>query len=380
MEDKKTQILKMAENLFGVKKIKAYNLAGRSDLAQKYANELLIAEHKHDNGPWVWSPYTANKWEVLEQKTEFDKHNIRYNPETVKLGLLGSDIRMCSDEPSKSGIRNIEEILTNHDCSTEERNKFFVKLRDRAKKDLYSHEMYQFVMHRKETGYSNLAEHTGVERKEVVTHYLKNLFEPKEFHSLMWNWNDWYKELSKFIQKENVNNEQIINLAEKTMRDFKPEGFGSSKSDKHSFCYYALKGLSQIPGIKIPKKMVVKTLRDYISTGGTLDEEIQGISPVYRDIKDDPEIYALREKAFKQEMHNPCRCSDQVKYGIREFGLNPRDGWLRKAFETNIKELKESDDKKEISAAINAGKKYNLLSKDEIANLEERLEIVKLLD
>ena len=380
------EALAVAKGLYGSKRIRAFNLAGRSDLALNYADELLIGKgFNYGRGPEAYSPYNAKDWEALRQKREFDEHGIPYTPEAVRAGLRGTYIEVYSENPSQKEVHTIEDVLAKHNVRPDERMRFFENLRERARKQTTPGDANRFVFERQETPYAVLASHTGVARDEVVRHYLEKLFGPEEFHSIMWNRNDWPQDLSKFVEKEKVSGEQILQLAERTMRDFQTYSFSSTYDhDKPSFCYGLLNGLSQVSGVYPSKELVLRTLKDYVRTGGELFEgyhpDREYPDPLYKPFKDDQGIVALRQQSLRNEVERgPVCLFERVEYGINNLGLNPSEGWLKKALVKHLGRWKKSSEEFDLSSAIYAGEEYGLLSSDKINLLKSRLKLVKSL-
>lgn len=380
-ENEKKEILGLAETLYGKERLKAYKLVDEPKLELDYANELLIAkDDNYGRGPCAFEPYKAKDWKVLRIKNIFDEERFFYDGNAVREGLMNTHIDVYDDRPSKEHIKTIDNILTCHDIDEEKRRSFFVKLRERAKEKVGCDETSIFVFGLKETAYSALASHTSVPRKQIVDHYLDHLFKEKDINHLLYIDNLSTKLLS-FMQKENIDEEEIVSRTIKAVRDYKP-GFFSGK-DKKLDSYYFINEMSKIPTLKFPKDFVIKILKDYVKAGGELWERHCKESPAilsFHDVLNDPEVRKLREKSLRQEIESKPVCLvERVNYGIREFNLNPKEGWLRKSLENTINEWSKRNEKFELSATIYIGRTYELLSREEIEKLERKLELVKQL-
>jgi hypothetical protein len=377
------EALEIAGGLHGKERIKAYNLAGRTDLALNYANELLIGQgFNYGRGPQTFSPYTKENWEVLRQKKEFDDEGIHYNPEAVKKGLLGTYIGIYLENPSQSDIDRIDGILAKNNANLEERTNFFVALREEAKKRASEEDHSRFVFGGKETPYAALASHTGIPRKEVALFHLRGVFTPDKIRSVMCNRDHWAEELGALIRREKIEGEEVLKLAEKVANEYKPCWFSSTYNlDKARYRYELFNGISEA-GISLPRKTTIKLLREYVKAGAELFEEYypdkKYLDPLYRTMKDDPEVKALRELSLRHEIERGPLCVfERIEYGIKTFGLNPKAGWLGKSLETHLKRWRKGSEEWKIGSALYAGEKYGLLPKEEVASLKRRLELIK---
>ena len=70
--EKRQEALALAQDMCDVEKIRAYQLAGRSDLARAYANTLLIGDGiSYGTGHYAGSPYARDDWRGLKLKRRF---------------------------------------------------------------------------------------------------------------------------------------------------------------------------------------------------------------------------------------------------------------------------------------------------------------------
>lgn len=376
------EILEIAETLYGIERIRAYKIAGRADLEKEYANELLIAKDDHyGRGPCAFSPYDADNWEVLRQKKRFDKEVIFYDNEAIRDGLINTNIEVYTNDPSYDGIKNIEGVLSSYDINKEERIKFFVKLREKAKEKIWADEISQFVFGLKDTGYSNLAAHTRVSRKDVAIHYLDGLFTKYDLEDLV-HIDDLSTKLMGFMEKEKIDGEEIVLRSINKIKNYKPRHLKlATPRDKASEPYYLIKELSKIPSLRFPRDFTIRTIENYVKHGGELWEgHHQEFLFILNEIKDDIRVRALCEKSLRKEIENgPVCLLDRVEYGVKEFGLNPKEGWLKKSLEKTLKKWSKTNEKFELSAAIYIGRKYELLSNEEIEKLERKLDLIERL-
>lgn len=388
MENKTNQeqkeMLRIAEDLekeerrkgfIGYESMKAYCLAGRSDIALNRANALL--EERHTSS----APYEPKNWGILKIKEVLDEYGLTYNSDSVKSGIINTFVHAGYENPSQKEIHNIEDILVSYEINPEDRKNFFVNIRERIKEKRPYDEIASFAFGGKETGYSNLASFTGVSRKDVVTHYLEGLFEPENAKQMYWSGDDFiHKELSKFVERENIDGKQIVGLVEKAMSGFKDILTG--KPDYQTY-YHFLTKINQVSRVHLPKETIIITLKDHIENGGSLPEHGEGESKfikeeLYGQVKDDPEILQLRKQYFKNEIENGD--FREVEYGIEKVGLNPEEGWVKNALESVLTDRENKFDKDSIDSAIYIGKKYNLLSQKKIDTLEMRLKLIKSLE
>ncbi|MFH1638395.1 MAG: hypothetical protein ABIB71_08270 [Candidatus Woesearchaeota archaeon] len=385
LENERQEVLAMAQKLSGEKRIKAYQLADRDDLAREYADELLVAEKdNYGIGPSAFSPYTPENWEVLRTKQIFDEQGIPYDLEAVKTGLMNTQIDVyCDERPSKDGIKSIDNILDNYGLNEEERMDFFVRMRERGKDACWADEVYRFCFSLKETGYSHLAAFTGISRKGVVAHYLDNLFFNNQMgvNFLVFQ-DDLSTKLWTLMQKEDVGGEEIASRAIEAVNKYKPKS-ESSRYDKAYRPYSLINKLSEIPTVKFPRDFVLKVLRNYVKSGGKLFEEYSGEFPAmlsFTDWQNDSPIRKLREESLRHEIESEPFCLlELVRYAVDNFKLNPQEGWLRKALNTHLNNWKDSTEEFKIKSAIYVGRNYGLLSQENIKTLEKKLKIVKLL-
>lgn len=384
------EILEIARTLYGEERIKAYQLAGRDDLAREYANELLVADgDNYGKGPYAFNPYTLENWEVLRRKQKFDERGISYDLEAVKKGLRNTYIDVYQDRPSKEGIESIDDIFDDYDLSDEERMDFFVGMRERGKEGCWSDEIGRFCFGLEETGYSNLAARTGVSRKKVVAHYLDNLFFNERTGVNYLVFKDFLSEkLWVFMQKEDIDGEEIVSRAIRAVEEYKPSYVRPipelARSDKTSRLYHLIDELSEIPTVKFPKDFVIKILNDYVKIGGELSEgyRIKELPPILSrsNMENDPSVRNLREESIRHEIERgPVCLLERVDYAIKEFGLDPKEGWLREALDSHLERWKDRSEEFELISAIYVGREYGLLPQEDIVNLERRLELVKKL-
>lgn len=375
---KQEKLLQLAETLSGEERIKAYNLAGRSDLARNYANELLIGEgFNYGRGPQAFDPFEHDNWEVLRTKKEFDEIGISYDAEAVKKGVRNTYcFNLC--HPYQEKIRNIDDILREHDIKEKERQEFFSQIRDRARYDTWVDETGDFVFRLEETEYSTLAAHTGTTRKEIVGHYLDNLFRTERDNSGIDTslFVDGLElKLWQFMLKENVEGDEIVARTIKAVLDYNLKDYTNHRP------YMIVNRFSKIPTIRFPKGFVIKVLEDYVESdeNNTLDEALKGPpAPIgFTDIETDPMILELRRKSILKEIGQGYSCLEKrVDYAVEHLGLDPKGGKLRDALYQWVQKYKDSTYQSDIEELIQAGKKYDLLSIKEIEELEERVDML----
>lgn len=385
-KQEKEELLKVAESLEGYKKIKAYHLAGLSDTASKYADEWLREKNSNEEEPW----YPPN-WKILEKKHKLDKDRISYNPDLIKSGLINTDFRADSMHPTKEEIKTIDDVFATFDIDYKERGKFFKNYIKKFEEDslVYTTKDKEHIdwgkfnffdteetVRQGETGYSNLAERIGISRKNIVTQYLNELFDQNLNDMCDLLGGDFGKKVLKFVKKENVPDEQILGLADKVMNNYKGK-------NKPSLSFYFLSELSKFLKDGLPSELVIKTLKTHVENGGMLyemDKIERGEKVFYEEIKHYAEMPELREKSLRNKIEENIYCEEEIEYGIKEFGLNPQEGWLRDILENRIAERKNKFDEDSIEYALNFGKKYDLLPKEEIAALKRKLKVVKMLE
>ena len=386
-EDEQKEILAIAKGMYGEERIKAYQLANRPDLVKEYADELLICEGVNfGEGPRAFSPYSPECWQVLIQKQEFDKKGISYDSGAVKKGLANTHMDIYEDRPSKDGVKTIDAILEAHGLNEEEGMDFFVKLRkqgeERTHPSYADDEVLGFCLGRlKETGYSNLAERTGVPRKEVVASYLDSFFKRGVDHLRFID--DLSLKLWTFMQRENVGGEKIVSRAVKAIQDYMPTEFANSR-DVASHLYYFVNGLSTIPSVKFSRDIILMVLNRYVKSGGELREGY-GLHPdhamfAFKDLQNDPNVRALREESIRNEIERgPICIGERVEYAIKEFNLNPHKGWLKKALKQHMSKWLKDSREFDLSSAIYFGREYGLLSEEEIESLGRKLDLIKMI-
>lgn len=384
--DEQKELLAIAESLYGEERIRAYQLANRPDLAREYANELLIGEGLNfGRSPKAYNPYTPECWQVLREKQRFDEKSISYDSLALKKGLANSYIEVYEDILSKEGIKTIDDILEAHGLNEEERTKFFVKIRERGKEQIRSvcDEVYGFCLGRlKETSYSNLAERIGVSRKEVVTFYLDHFFR-SGVDNLAFT-DDLSLKLTSFLQREGLDGEEIVSRAMEAVENHElsyvspwPE---LARTDKAKGQYYLIDALSKIPTVKFPRDFVLRILNEYVRSGGELQEGYDDRTAAigFTDLYNDPSVRALREESIKHEIERgPICLGERVEYAIKEFNLNPHEGWLNKALRQHMSKWTKDVREFDLSSAIYFGREYGLLSGKKIKSLERKLGLVK---
>lgn len=371
--------LALAKDLYGEERIKAYQLAERPDLAKKYANELLIGEgFNYGRGPQTLDPYAPECWEVLRQKERFDKNGVPYDIKAVKKGLIGSHFFVYERCPSKEGIKTIDDVFDTYGLTEDERISFFVRIRDAGKEQIHPvhDEVSGFCLGRLEdTGYSNLAERTGVSRKEVVAFYLDQFFE-RGVDRLAFN-EELSTKLHSFMLRESVAAEEVIRRAIKAVEEYEP----SDRIEGTGRPYYLIDELSRIPRVKFTRDFVLRVLNEYVKSGGELREGYQGHYPAmlgFTDLEHDAGVKALREESLRNEIERgPICLLERVRYAVKEFGLNPQEGWLHRALRKHLSDWKERSAEFELSSAIAVGREYGLLSEEQVKALERRLSVVK---
>ena len=128
---------------------------------------------------------------------------------------------------------------------------------------------------------------------------------------------------------------------------------------------------------------MLKILKDYINSGGKLWEGRGDEYPAilsFIDIKEDHSIKILREKSLRSEIEGgPVCVAERVEYAIKEFNLNPKEGWLKKSLEKILEKWGRTNEKFELSSVIYIGKNYRLLTQEEIEKLERKLKLVERL-
>lgn len=385
---KQETLLQLAETLYGEERIRAYTLAGRSDLARNHANELLIGEgFNYGRGPQSLDPFSHDNWEVLRMRKKFDERGISYDLEAVKKGVRNT---YCFNlySPYQERIQTINTILEEHDLTEEERKEFFARIRDRARHDIWVDETGDFVFRLKETEYSALAAHTGIPRKEVVGHYLDNLFRTERANreidtigKLLYT-DDLELRLWQFMQKENVEGEEIVSRTIKVVQDYvqdyRPKW--DICIDHKSRPYRLVDRLSRIPTVKFPKDFAIRVLKDYVTSGNMLDETFKGPPAIisFTDMQEDPLVLELRREAILREIEQGYMCLvKRADYAINNLGIDPTKGRLRTALSHWVKKYKKSTYPSETEELLRAGKKYDLLSQEEIEKLEEKLTFLK---
>lgn len=386
--DEQEDLLALAKDLYGEERIGAYLLAGREDLAREHANELLIGERfNYGRGPQAFDPFEHDDWEVLRTKKNFEKRGIPYDIDAVQKGVRNT---YCYNlyYPYTQEIKNIEDVLREHKLTEKERQYFLARIRDRAKWNSWVDETSHFVFDPKETEYSALAAHTGIPRGQVVSHYLNNIF------GLNKQERDWGErspidsalghllhidnletKLQRFMEKENINAQEIVTRAMRAVNEFQPDGYNRHRP------YLLVNSLSRIIGVKFPKGFIIKVLEDYLADEiHVLDEFSEG-QPVmigFTDIQDDPRITDLRRKSVLREIEDGYRCViKRAEYAISNLGLNPTTGKLKQALNGWVEKYRDRTDTSQLEELIAVGRKYSLLSGGEISSLERKLEIVR---
>lgn len=375
------KVLKIARELTDEERIKAYLSVNRSDLAKKYANELLIGEgFNYGRGPQAFDPFSYDRWEILRRKKEFDEKGIPYDLEAVKTGVKNT---YCSGlfPPYQEKIQTIETILKEYGLTENETHEFFTQIRDRARYDSWVDETGDFVFRLEETEYSALAAHTGIPRKEVVGHYLNNLFRTRrsngEIDTIghLCYVEDLETKLYQFMQKENVEAEEIISRAIRAVEDYRSEDYTYSRP------YILLNMLSKIPGVRFPKSFVVKILKDYIGSSkeNVINETFEGLPVIISStsMQDDPLILNLRRESILREIERGYGgLVKRANYAISQFGFNSKRGKLKYALKRWIQKYKNSTFQSELEEIIQAHKRYGILSQRELRKFEERVGIL----
>lgn len=382
------ELLTLAQEFYGEERIRAYQLAGREDLAREYANELLIGERfNYGRGPQAFGPFLHDNWEVLQTKKKFDEQEIPYDIDAVRKGVRNT---YCFNlhYPYAQEIKNIEDVLQENELTEKERQDFFARIRERAKWNSWVDETSYFVFNLKETEYSALAAHTGIPRGGVVSHYLNNIFglnkqkrdrgEKSPIDSALGHLvyiEDLETKLQKFMEKENVDAQEIVSRAMKAINELQPDEYNRHRP------YLLVNSLSRIIGVKFPKGVVIKILEDYLTDERhVLNEYCEGGPTMIRftDIQYDPRITELRRKYVLREIENGhLGVIRRTEYAVRELGLNPAKGKLKQTLKKWVQKYKDTTYPSELEELISAGKKYGLLSEDEISSFEKKLEIVQ---
>ncbi|MBI2146063.1 hypothetical protein HYU22_01850 [Candidatus Woesearchaeota archaeon] len=382
------ELLALAKNLYGEERIRAYQLAGRDDLAREHANELLIGEGFHyGRGPQAFDPFKHDNWEVFGTKRKFDENSISYDKEAVRRGVKNT---YCSTlcPPYQEKIEAIDTILREYELAEKERIDFFTKMRERTKRDSWLDETGDFVFGLKETEYSALAAHTGIPRGEVVSHYLNNIFglnrqerdwgERSPIDNALGHLlyiDDLETKLQRFMEKENITAQEIVTRAMRMVNELKPNEYTTHRP------YMIVNSLSRIIGIEFPKDIVIKVLEDYLADERNVLNEISEGRPVmicFTDIQDDPRITYLRRKSILKEIELGYRCViKRVEYAVRYLGLSPAKGKLKSALNRWVERYRSETYPSGLEELIGVGRRYELLSEDEISSFERKLEIVK---
>src|SRR3989344_2367246 len=268
--EKRQEALALAQDMCGVEKIRAYQFAGRSDLARAYANTLLIGDGiSYGTGHYAGSPYAPDDWRVLKLKRRFDAIGAPYNVEAAKKGLLYSHIEVSEDRPSQKDIRTIDELLETHGIPGSERTNIFMRMRDTRREKIHplSHEVSRFCLGRiKDTGYSNVAARTGIPRNETVTFYLDKFFagdtEGIRIEHLYYYAEDLGGKLNSLIQREHLNGAEIASRVLRLL-----EGSGNPRMNLG-----VIDELCKIPSVGLPKEVVLRALEEFVACEGELRE------------------------------------------------------------------------------------------------------------
>ncbi len=382
------EILGLAESLCGEERIRAYQLAGREDLAREHANQLLIGEGFHyGRGPQAFGPFKHDDWEVLRTKKNFEMRGIPYDIDAVQKGVRNTYCYNL-DYPYTQEIKNIEDVLREHELTEKERQDFFARIRERAKWNSWVDETSHFVFSLKETEYSALAAHTGIPRGEVVSHYLHNIFglnkqerdwgEKSPIDSALGHMvyiENLETKFQKFMEKESINAQEIVTHAMRAMNELQPDEYNRHRP------YLLVNSLSRIIGVEFPKGFVIKVLEDYLADERHVLDEFSEGQPVmigFTDIQDDPRITELRRKSVLREIEDGYGCVvKRAEYAISNLGLNPTSGKLKQALNGWVEKYRNRTDPLQLEELIAVGRKYSLLSGGEISSLERKLEIVR---
>jgi len=381
------EILAVVDSLYGVKKIQAYIAAGKPDLAYNTANEELRTARVSERYslPEAMPPYTADNWPVLSEKKKFDKQGIPYNSNVAKEKLKNTELwtRLDPPHPTLAELKTIDALLENNGLNEGERKNFLANAREKAKKGVCGDEISYFFYSEKETAYSLLAAYTGIPRKEVSLHYLDSLFLgviKNEMHII----NELSQNITKFIKRENIPASALVSRLEKAIQTCDASTCDASSSrenekDRASKVYWLAMHLNGISGVEFPKKTAVDIFKKYVNSGNIVSEW-NGYWSTPDAFKKDKEVLALREKAMRREMESSFSLR-MIKYAIREFNLDPKEGWLGTTLKKQLNKWKKSDDDDggNLANAISIGRQYALLSKEEIENLERKYKLIKLL-
>jgi len=376
--EKRQEALALAQDMCGVEKIRAYQFAGRSDLARAYANTLLIGDGiSYGTGHYAGSPYAPDDWRVLKLKRRFDAIGAPYNVEAAKKGLLYSHIEVSEDRPSQKDIRTIDELLETHGIPGSERTNIFMRMRDTRREKIHplSHEVSRFCLGRiKDTGYSNVAARTGIPRNETVAFYLDKFFagdtEGIRIEHLYYYAEDLGGKLNSLIQREHLNGAEIASRVLRLL-----EGSGNPRMNLR-----VIDELCKIPSVGLPKEVVLRALEEFVACEGELREghgedfvAILGLEYLGAD----PQFRALREASLKNEIESVACLPKRIEYAVNTFGIDPSKGWLNKALRRHVSNWMGSRDPFYLGSAILFGKKYGLLGRDQIRGLKRKLRVLK---
>lgn len=155
------ELLEIAENPHDIiTQIKLYNLADRSDLALKFANECLDAEHSLEG--------------ILSCKNKFDESKIQYDPECAKKKLREVKLDVYRGPYTIEGLSAIENVLKKNGLTEQERKNIFEGALTSAKDPglLSTDDIVSFMQDGKETCYSSIARYLGIPGEEIVRQYV----------------------------------------------------------------------------------------------------------------------------------------------------------------------------------------------------------------
>jgi len=380
------EILAVVDSLYGVKKIHAYVAAGKPDLAYNSANEELRTARVSERYslPEAMPPYTADNWPILLQKKKFDEQGIAYDSAVAIEKLKNTQLWTTETplHPTIAELKTIDDLLETNGLNDAERKDFLANSREKAKKEVESDKICHFFYHGKETAYSSLAKYTGVPRKDVALHYLDSLFEKILSNNLSLP-NELPQDIEKFIKKENIAVNELVPRLENVMQAYTAKSSGE-KEKAVSQSYWLARYVSNVPGVEFPKKLAASILKEYVNNGNSLYEwsyrnDGKGDVPSFiKGMEKDNDILPLREKSMKLEMAVHCEVGI-TEYAIREFNLDPKEGWLGTTLKNHLNKWKKSDDADNLESAVSIGRKYALLSKEEIEKLERKYKLIKLL-
>lgn len=359
------QALALAKSLYGVEKIRAYQLAGREDLALKAANEEIVLGQNYNGRPKVYAPY--NRWSTLEKKKEFDRKGIPYSPEAVKEALRNIQIEVCGPLTFRQ-IKRIEFILQENGLNDRERMAIFEKARDRDVPKCRSDDTFSFWYHQKETGYSTLATHTGIPRTAIVGQYLDAMFEqPRDI--VYGESPNRESHLARFIDGENIPGEEVVPRAVKAFEKLDSLGV-----------YHLAHMISHAKNVVFPREIVLGILRNLAREHPICNNIYNDRSalPLIKGLENDPEIYDLRRDSLRHLIeNNPCCVALSEKEEIRKYGITLSEPWFKESLKRDLKKCWKSVDEYELRTVVDVAKEYGLLHEKKISALENRVKLLK---